>query len=273
MPNVTKVQLNNILKTRMKDAKIENIIKNKQNLIIIQPSDIVTFNNLVKTFPKDAFAEKDSVKVYVPNNIKNILDTEKVVFIKYVDLDFSIQEIQEALTSHGFQLENVERVYLKKENKPTKTIKVVFDDKLNRDTCLKTGLKIDYLHFSAEAAQPNKEHLQCFKCFKYEHPSKYRQKQEETCKKCVGQHLEKDCTSSKLKCVNCDQQHASNSKQCPDYLKNKEKIQKTIDEYTTELNRTHDMCGDDFSQLTSTRWSNKLFFCGSSSCREDGKNV
>ncbi|CAF1047759.1 unnamed protein product [Didymodactylos carnosus] len=110
---------------------------------------------------------------------------------------------------------------------PTKTIKVIFVDKLNCETFLKTGLKIDNLHYDPEPAKPNTQPVQCYKCCKFGHPAKYC-KNVEICNKCSGSHAANICTSTDVKCINCDEQHMATSKQCKEYLRNKEKIKKTI---------------------------------------------
>ncbi|CAF0820981.1 unnamed protein product [Didymodactylos carnosus] len=207
IPNVNKILLNKILKNKTAYTKIENIFKNKHNLFIIQPSDTKTYNQLLIAFPTNLVpSEKHGIQVYAPSNIKSVLDTEKVAFIKHVDQDFSVDKIKHALTINGFKFDNAERIYVRKDNKPTKTIKVIFVDKLNCETFLKTGLKIDYLHYDAEPAKPNTQPVQCYKCCKFGHPAKYC-KNVEICNKCSSPHAANICTSTDVKCINCGEQH------------------------------------------------------------------
>lgn len=66
--------------------------------------------------------------------------------------------------------------------------------------------------------------LRCFKCLGFNHTSKVCTK-DQTCAKCSGNHMQKDCTSNEIKCVNCtlavsklnislDVHHQANSMEC-----------------------------------------------------------
>ncbi|CAF0781543.1 unnamed protein product [Didymodactylos carnosus] len=102
-----------------------------------------------------------------------------------VQLFLSILKFLPLNKYNGFKFDSAERIYVKKDNKPTKTIKVIFVDKLNCKTFLKTGLKTDYLHYDVEPAKPNTQPVQCYKCCKFGHPAKYC-KNVGICIKCSG---------------------------------------------------------------------------------------
>ena len=153
------------MKAHLPNAKIENILKNQTNLFTIQAQDVHTFNLLLTNFPKTAFStDPNSILIYIPREIRQVFETEKIAFLKHVDQEITENEIEEALVESNFTFEKVQRIILKKDNRPTKSVKIFLSDRHNRDTLVKSGLKIGFLKFEAERALPSNKPLQCFRC-------------------------------------------------------------------------------------------------------------
>ncbi|XP_062545232.1 uncharacterized protein LOC134211883 [Armigeres subalbatus] len=74
-------------------------------------------------------------------------------------------------------------------------------------------LKIGYRVCRTEKYYPRP--TQCYRCYEYQHISKFCKK-EERCRTCGEKaHLESDECSKEIKCINCDDNHISTSKACP----------------------------------------------------------
>ncbi|CAF0846591.1 unnamed protein product [Didymodactylos carnosus] len=217
----------------MPTLKICNIIYNdKQISFTIQPSDVTTYNKILENFHNDAFPGNDNITVYVPAQIKQIIETEKVVFVKNVDYDLEIDAVKQSLSQADFSFTTVER--LKRQGQNTKIVKITLTDKLNREILIQTGLRVGYCLLKCEAAKHNNP-LQCRNCLKFDHPKKYCKQSYQSCAKCADHHSTENCTTTQLKCVNYEDDHASNSNACLSFIEQRQKLQKTIDEYTTPL--------------------------------------
>lgn len=83
-----------------------------------------------------------------------------------------------------------------------------------------TEIKIGYMIEKVEVYIPNP--LRCHNCQKFGH-HKERCSRSPTCKDCgeIGDHI--DCKLP-LKCANCKQNHAANSKECEIWKKEKKNI-------------------------------------------------
>lgn len=90
-----------------------------------------------------------------------------------MDPEIKDPEIEEALLQSNLAFEKIQRITLKKENRPTKSVKIYFTDRRNRDTIVRTGLNIGFLKFHAERALPSNKPLECFRCCGYGHTFKY----------------------------------------------------------------------------------------------------
>lgn len=86
--------------------------------------------------------------------------------------------------------------------------------------------------------------VRCFKCWGYHHFAKDCKKEMVICRKCAGNHAEKECQSDMHKCINCtkmveefkikgiDVRHTATDEACSYYLRVKNKQQKNTKYYS-----------------------------------------
>ena len=191
--------------------------------------------------PPSNAKKKDSVFKIAPLVVKEncqVFETEKIAFLKHVDQEITEKEIEEALVESIFSFEKFQRIILKKDNRPTKSVKIFLSDRHNRDTLVKSGLKIGFLKFEAKRALPSNKPLQCFRCWSYGHTSKFCRR-EELCRKCAEHHSLITCPNQLIKCANCNLPHEANNVQCPKYIEQKEKFKRLI---TNIVNPWRNLC-------------------------------
>ncbi|CAF4501712.1 unnamed protein product, partial [Rotaria magnacalcarata] len=145
-------------------------------------------------------------------------DTDKIAFIKRVDLEIPEDRITVALKDVGLDVTDVIRLKNKERNTPTQTIKVTFTDAHNRNTFVHTGLQVDSMHFVAEAAKHNSK------------PSK-----QQTCARCGENHQVDKCNAAAdtWKCCNCKGSHLATSNECPFYKEQEKRMLKAVQQYST----------------------------------------
>jgi hypothetical protein len=181
-----------------------------------------------------------AAKIFVPRSIQRIKDTDKVAFIKKVDLEIPDDRITTALKDVGLRVESVVRLTNKDRSSPTRTVKVTFSDYQNRNAFIHVGLQVDSMHFPAEAAVQNIKPVQCYVCMKYNHVSKYCRTKQQVCARCGDNHRVEACTcaNEKPKCCNCKGVHLATSPDCPDYKEQEKKINKLVNQYTSTPSST-----------------------------------
>ena len=238
LSNISRRALDGILREKLPGVKIDNIIYNQRvKLYTIQPTDIHSYQQLLDNFPKDSFPKDKNPSVYVPASIRQVVESESVCFLKNVDIDFDEDELRQALQNEGIMIKQIDRITRPGEGttsrKPTTTVKVICKDKKNRDTLLRTGLRISFCLFKCEPAKPNDIPLQCKRCNCFGHVMKFCRAENESCARCGEQHPTVGCQSPTIKCSNCSSNHEATSKQCPIYVERQKKLKRTIDEYTT----------------------------------------
>ncbi|CAF0992945.1 unnamed protein product [Adineta steineri] len=257
--SLTKVKLNIIIKNYLSDVKISDIQTNRPNSFILYPEDVKSFNRIINDLSSTIQSnENQRVVVYIPRSIQRILENNKEAFVKKIDLEISEADIEQALDNQGYKFEKITRL-MNKENMPLKTIKITFQDSFNRDLFVKLGLQIDSMHFKVEPATYNNRPCQCYKCFRYGHVAKYCKAENQVCSRCgTLNHKHENCPNNNQQpiCCNCKGGHAATSTDCPKYKEYQQKIQKTIDQYssTTKQIRTIQTCPswkntDDFPSL------------------------
>lgn len=253
---------------------MNKVLKSQTNLCTIQAQDIHTFNQLITTFPKTVFlTDPNSIEIYIPRAIRQVYETEKIAFLKNVDQEITGKEIEEALVEFNFDFEKIQRIMLKKDNRSTKSVKIFFCHRRNRDTIIRTGLNIGFLKFHAERALPSNKLLQCFRCWGFEHTSKYCHRVE-LCKKCAEPHSSIACPNQSIKCANCGLAHEANSINCSKYIEQQKKIQKTFEEYSHPIEKSPFLMDENkFPVLNSftshRRWDNESALSKKCSCHSN----
>ena len=132
--------------------------------------------------------------------------------------DTTDEEISEGLS--GFGVTEARRIVARRGGAsiPTNNIILTFDAAV-----LPTAITVGYTRVSVRPYVSNP--MRCFRCQRFGH-TKVRCRNRPVCAKCSSsEHLDEDCNSDKLRCVNCgDTQspHASFSRSCPAFMKEKE---------------------------------------------------
>ncbi|CAF4988906.1 unnamed protein product, partial [Rotaria sp. Silwood1] len=237
---LNKLQLNDILKQQLSDVKISDIQLGRTGIFTLYAIDVQSFNRLLNDLtPILSNNGHPSAKIYVPRSIQRIKDTEKIAFVKRVDLEIPEDRITDALKQVGFDVINVIRLKGKDSNTPTKTIKITFADGQDRNTFVHTGLQVDCMHFTAEPASQNTKPVQCYLCLKYNHVAKYCKTKQQVCARCGDNHRMDQCTvaSDAVKCYNCKGNHLATSNDCSYYREQEKRMLKLINQYSTSSNQ------------------------------------
>jgi len=238
---LNKLELNDIIKQHMKDIKLSNIQLSRSGMFTLYATDVKSFNRILNDFASIlATNGQAGAKVYVPRSIQRIKDTEKVAFVKRVDLEIPENRIIEALKDVGLDATDVIRLTNKDRNMPTTTIKITFNDPQNRNTFLHTGLQVDSMHFTAEPASQNVKPVQCFLCLKYNHVAKYCKIKQQICSRCGENHRFDQCTAASdlLKCSNCMGKHLATSNECPQYKEQEKRMLNLVNQYSATSKAT-----------------------------------
>ncbi|CAF4729434.1 unnamed protein product [Rotaria sp. Silwood2] len=95
---LNKLQLNDVIKQHLKDLRISDIQLSRAGNFTIYAIDVNSFNRLLNELtPILATNGQGTAKIYVPRSIQRIKDTEKVAFVKNVDIEIPESRIIEAL--------------------------------------------------------------------------------------------------------------------------------------------------------------------------------
>ncbi|CAF2924253.1 unnamed protein product [Rotaria sp. Silwood2] len=233
---LNKLQLNDVIKQHLKDLRISDIQLSRAGNFTIYAIDVNSFNRLLNELtPILATNGQGTAKIYVPRSIQRIKDTERVAFVKNVDIEIPESRIIEALKDVGLDAIDVVRLTNKVNNMPTKTIKITFNDPQNRNAFIHTGLQVDSMHFLAEPATQNTKPVQCYLCLQYNHVAKYCKTKQQICARCGDNHQMDQCTavSDLLKCYNCKGNHLATSNVCSKYIEQEKRMQSMVNQYTT----------------------------------------
>ncbi|CAF3132770.1 unnamed protein product [Rotaria sp. Silwood2] len=233
----------------------------RSGIFTLYATDISSFNRLLNEFSNILIANGElSASLYVPRSIQRIKDTEKVAFVKRVDLEIPEKRINDALKEVGLDVENVVRLTSKDGNHSTRTIKIIFKDVQNRNTFVHIGLQVDSMHFTAEPAIQNIKPVQCYICLKNNQVAKYCKTKQQICARCGGNHRIEQCTDSQqtTKCCNCQGDHLATSNDCPRFKEQKTKVKKLVNQYSSTTKPTTTnvpalQCLNEFPLLASSQ--------------------
>lgn len=238
---LNKLELNDILKQQLNDVKIADIQLARSGAFTLYTSDVKSFNRILNELASIlSNIGKPGAKIYVPRSIQRIKDTEKLAFVKRVDLEIPEDRITEALKAVGLEVTNVIRLTGKDGKTPTRTIKITFSDIHNRNTFVHTGLQVDCMHFTAEPATQNSKPVQCYVCLNYNHIAKYCKTKQQICARCGDNHRMDQCTanSDAVKCHNCKGNHLATASDCPQYKEQEKRMLNMINQYTSSSKPT-----------------------------------
>ena len=272
--NLTKMQVSDLIKQHLKDIRVLDIQLNRSGMFTVYAGDVSSFNHILDKFAAILATQGQSnAKVYVPRSIQRIQDTEKVAFVKRVDLEIPEGSIKQALKDVGLAVVDVARLTNRDKNTPTRTVKVTFTDAENRNTFVRTGLQIDSMHFVAESANHNTKPMQCYICLQYNHIAKYCKTKEQVCSKCGEKHHVDKCTAAPeaCKCLHCKGNHLATSEECSKYKEQEKRLVGAVNKYsTTATNKIGQSCNinstNDFPSLPTTTsqrpfsWTEKDMF-------------
>lgn len=233
---MNKLQLNDLLKQHLNDVKVKDIQLSRSGSFTLHAGDVSSFNRLLNDLTSILSANgHPSAKLFVPRSIQRIKDTDKVAFVKRVDLELPEDRIADALKHVGLDVINVTRLNSKDGKTPTRTIKITFSDVQNRNTFVHTGLQVESMHFIAEAASQNTKPVQCYICLKFNHVAKYCQTKQQVCARCGDNHRMDQCTavSEAGKCFNCKGNHLATSKDCSHYVEQEKRMLNLINQYSS----------------------------------------
>ena len=233
---LNKLQLNDLIKQHMSDIRLTDIQLGRTGTFTLYPYDVKSFNLLLNDLPAVLTTNNQpTAKLFVPRSIQRVQDTEKVAFVKRVDIEVPEDRITAALINLGLKVTNVTRLIGKDGNTPTRTVKVMFADAENRNTFVHTGLQVDSMHFTAEPATQNTKPVQCYVCMQYKHVAKYCKTNQQVCARCGESHRLDQCTAPKdtSKCCNCSGNHLATSVDCSKYKEQEKKAQNMVNQYTT----------------------------------------
>lgn len=239
---ISKLELNDLLKQQMPEAKVSDIQLSRTGTFTLYFVDVKSFNKVLNEVTQLLNTKgHTNAKAYVPRSIQRIKDTERIAFVKRVDLELPEARIQQALQDVGLLPTNVDRLRSRDGNTPTRTVKITFEDANNRNTFVRTGLQVDSMHFNAEAATHNTKPVQCYICLKYNHIAKYCKTKQQICSKCGENHRAEQCNVSndKAKCCNCNGNHLATSTECSSYQEQEKRVKKLINQYASANNSSN----------------------------------
>ena len=153
---LNKLQLNDILTQHLSDVRIFDIQLRRTGIFTLYATDVKLFNRLLNEFTSILTSNSQpSAKLYVPPFIQRTKETDKVAFMKRVDVEIPDDRITEALKNVGLDVTNVTRLISKDGKTLTRTIKILLTYVQNQNTFVHTGLQVVCMHLIAEPASQN----------------------------------------------------------------------------------------------------------------------
>lgn len=192
-------------------------------------------------------------------HVNNIFTEHKVstppsrlptVTIKDIESNISKEELLESIQKqnrdHGLTevtVENFNILFIKKVNgynhNPDTYQAVVRVSNEIRDTIKAAGNRV-CINLQSCKVFDRLFVRRCNKCQQFKHFHRDCKSEVSICGKCGGQHDTRECESTNIKCINCANHgynkldHETSSPKCPSYLKEQEKLEKTIPYYNTK---------------------------------------
>ena len=118
--------------------------------------------------------------------------------------------------------------YLHKLKEGEKVAPLVLDlfDEEQADRCISRGIFIGQSYYKCEFYNKHCRSQQCFKCWQYGHYSTSCPKNADTCGKCSGEHIHKECSqSTPLRCAVCKGAHTAWSVACEAKKKDRRRME------------------------------------------------
>ncbi|GBM13225.1 hypothetical protein AVEN_259134-1 [Araneus ventricosus] len=194
---------------------IDKISETARFLIISLPNEQLSKTSLFATEK----ALQGIAKTFLNNPVKitlnRTLNSSRGVISEPQLLHSPESEILEGLSSEG--VIGVRRINITRGASfiATKHMVLTFNT-----TQLPSHIKAGYLRCKVRPYIPNP--IRCYNCQRFGH-SKAACRGKQTCSTCASvDHIASDCTSIEPRCMNCDQPHPADSKDCPQWKKEKQ---------------------------------------------------
>lgn len=169
--------------------------------------------------PEDAnaFIDNDSIKQKGFTLMIPTFNITRMGVVRGVPSDWSKIEDLDALKSPLGKVLKVRRLNRRVTNDgksewiATSSVVITFDGQSlpDRVFCCFNSLPVEIYNFPT---------VQCFGCCKYGH-TRTQCRSKPRCYRCGGDHFGDGCTSEEPKCFYCTGAHPANSRQCPEYLR------------------------------------------------------
>ena len=146
---------------------------------------------------------------------------------KFIDKNINDDELNKMITR---QFKDSKSYRMKKDGNCLSSVKIIFANSSDLEKAKKDGLFINHMHCPVFEFVTNSspEPTRCFKCQKFHKSVAKICTHDVACGHCSGPHSLSDCEHkndpNKMKCINCNEKHKSNDKNCPVYLKIKDKM-------------------------------------------------
>ena len=119
---------------------MSDIQLNRTGTFTLYALDVKSFNRMLNDLPAILTTNNyPQAKIFVPRSIQRVQDTEKVAFVKRVDLELPEDRIIDALKKVGLDVINVTRLTSTYGKTPTRNIRITFSDVQNCNTFVQTG--------------------------------------------------------------------------------------------------------------------------------------
>jgi hypothetical protein len=172
-------------------------------------------------------------------------DVNKLKLVRFENLQYSKEEIINAIVCQNANL-NIQRDKIEiikevrqRSNNKFSTLFLTLDREAHAKAISQGHISIKWNQYNVYDAFSV---IRCFKCSRLGHSMKDCKMSDITCPKCSENHILGECTSSTLKCINCqdavlkykvniDICHAAYSHECPTMLDKLSKLKKSVNRF------------------------------------------